>query len=70
MNRDRLEGNWKQLRGKIKEQWGKLTHDPQCEADGMRIKCAGGIQKRHGYAKEQAARQLKAFLHRNRNWAH
>lgn len=68
MNRERFEGNWKQFGGKVNEQWGRLTNDPQRELAGRRDQVAGRIQKRYGIAKEDAARQLKDFLDRNRNW--
>ncbi len=68
MNRDRLEGNWKQFGGKVKERWGRLTHDPQCESAGRRDQVAGIVQERYGISIEEAARQLQDFLDRNRNW--
>lgn len=68
MNRDRFEGSRKQFIGKVKERWGKLTSDPQRELAGRREQIAGRMQARYGIAKEEAARQLREFLHRNRNW--
>ena len=68
MNQDRFEGNWRQFGGKVKEQWGRLTNDPQREFAGRRDQLAGRIQERHGVAKEGADRQLKDFLDRNRDW--
>ena len=68
MNRDRLEGGWKQFGGTVKEQWGRLTHDPRCELAGRRDQLAGRVQQRYGISKEQSARQLKDFLDQNRNW--
>lgn len=68
MNHDRFEGNWRQFGGKVKEQWGRLTHDPQREFAGRRDQLAGKEQVRYGVAKEEAARQLKDFLDRNRDW--
>jgi uncharacterized protein YjbJ (UPF0337 family) len=68
MNQDRFGGNWKQFGGKVKEQWGRLTNDPQRESAGRRDQLAGRIQERYGIAKEEAARQLKDFRDRNRNW--
>lgn len=68
MNPDRFEGNWKQFRGKVKEQWGRLTHDQRREAAGRRDQLAGRIQARRGFSKEEAERQLQEFLNRNRNW--
>ena len=69
MNRDRFEGTCKQIRGKLKERLGKLTHDPQREFAGLHEQHAGRIQERYRCLQEQAARQLKAFLQRNQNWA-
>ena len=68
MNKDRFEGSYKQFRGKVKAQWGRFTHDTQREFAGLRDQRTGRIQERYGYSKEEAARQLKDFLHRNRNW--
>jgi uncharacterized protein YjbJ (UPF0337 family) len=61
MNSDTLSGNWKQLRGKVKEQWGKLTDDDLEVASGRRDQIVGAIQKRYGLAKDEAERQLKEF---------
>ncbi len=68
MNQDRIAGIWKQFRGKVKGRWGELTHDPQVVTAGARDQLAGRIQERYGVSKEEAARQLKDFLDRNRNW--
>jgi len=68
MNQDRFEGNCKQLLGKIKERWGKLTNDPQREFAGLCEQRAGIIQERNGILKDESALQLKEFLRRNRNW--
>jgi uncharacterized protein YjbJ (UPF0337 family) len=68
MNRNRLHGIWKQLRGKVKEQWGTLTDDPLTVAAGTRDRLDGRIQERRGILRQQADRQLKDFRHRNRDW--
>ena len=68
MNRDRIEGNWKQFSGKLKEQWGRLVHDDSSVDSGRSDQLAGSIQVRHGDSKEEAARQVRDFLYRNRNW--
>jgi len=68
MNWDRVEGSLKQFGGKVNEQWGRLTHDPQREFAGRRDQFLGKNQERYGVAKEEAARQLRDFLDRNRNW--
>ncbi len=68
MNRDRVEGNLKQFSGKLQEQWGALTrNDLQVDA-GRRDQLAGSIQARDGRSKEEAERQVREFLHRNRDW--
>jgi len=64
MNWDRIEGGWKQLSGKVKEQWGKLTDDDLTEIAGKRDQLAGKIQARYGVAKDEAERQLDDFAKR------
>ena len=68
MNRDRVEGNWKQFSGKLKEQWAKLTHNDLGVNAGKRDQLAGCIQVRHGNSKEESERQVRDFLCRNRDW--
>ena len=68
MNRDRVEGNLKQLGGKLKEQWGNLTRNDVGVDAGRRDQLAGSIQVRHGLSKEEAERQVRDFLYRNRDW--
>jgi uncharacterized protein YjbJ (UPF0337 family) len=68
MNRDQVEGNWKQFSGKLREQWGKLTRDDLGMNAGKRDQLAGSIQVRHGISKEESERQVRDFLYRNRDW--
>jgi len=65
MNEDRIEGNWKQVKGKVKEQWGKLTDDDLDVIAGKRDQLLGRIQERHGIAKDEAERQVKSFERSN-----
>ncbi len=65
MNQDRMEGNWTQFKGKVKEQWGKLTDDDLDTIAGKREQLLGRIQERHGLAKDEAEEQLGAFRERN-----
>jgi uncharacterized protein YjbJ (UPF0337 family) len=61
MNTDQLKGNWKQIVGKAKEKWGKLTdHDWQV-VEGKRDQLVGRIQERYGIAREAAERQVADF---------
>lgn len=59
MNWDRVEGNWKQLKGKVKEQWGKLTDDHLDQIAGNRDQLVGRIQEAYGIGKDDAERQVK-----------
>lgn len=64
MNWDRIEGNWTQFTGKVKEQWGKLTDDDMTEIAGKRDVMVGKVQERYGIAKDQAERELDEFASR------
>ena len=68
MNRDRVEGNWKQFSGSVRAQWGRLTGNESGANAGKRDQLAGSIQERHGLTEEESARQLRDFLRRNRDW--
>jgi uncharacterized protein YjbJ (UPF0337 family) len=57
MNQDRIQGRWKQLKGKVREQWGKLTDDDLDVIAGRRDQLLGRIQQRHGQAKDEAGRE-------------
>lgn len=66
MNWDRVEGNWKQLKGKVQTQWGKLTDDDIDIVEGKRTELAGKLQERYGYAKDQAEREIDTWLNSGR----
>jgi len=57
MNWDQIEGKWKQAKGSMKQQWGKLTDDDLDVIAGQREKLVGKLQERYGYAKEDAQRR-------------
>jgi uncharacterized protein YjbJ (UPF0337 family) len=61
MNTDQLEGRWKQLKGRIKERWGKLTDDQLDRVSGNWDRLAGLIQEQYGEAREEVERQVKDF---------
>jgi uncharacterized protein YjbJ (UPF0337 family) len=67
MNEDVLKGQWKQLMGSIKQQWGKLTDDELTEIDGNREKLLGKLQERYGYARSQAEQELETYLETRRS---
>ena len=58
MNKDIAAGNMKQLKGKIKEQWGKLTDDDLDQIAGKRDQLEGKIQERYGIAKDQVRKDV------------
>lgn len=62
MNRDVLEGKWMQVKGKVKQQWGRLTDDELDVINGRYDELAGLIQERYGYSRDEAANELDMFL--------
>jgi uncharacterized protein YjbJ (UPF0337 family) len=66
MDWDRVEGNWKQVRGKIKEKWGDLTDDDLNKIDGRREQLEGKIQERYGLARDMVRRDVEDWLRAQR----
>jgi uncharacterized protein YjbJ (UPF0337 family) len=64
MNWDQIEGNWKQMSGKVKEKWGQLTDNDLTKINGHREQLEGLIQKQYGYSKEQAKKEIDDWLSR------
>jgi uncharacterized protein YjbJ (UPF0337 family) len=62
VNSDQLQGKWKQVKGSVKERWGKLTDDDVNVIDGQRDQLVGRVQERYGIAKEQAQKQVDEWL--------
>lgn len=61
MNKDTVKGNWKQISGKLKEKWGKLTDDDLKAAEGNNEYLMGKLQEHYGIAKDKAAEHLKGI---------
>ena len=59
MNQDILAGKWKQMRGQVKEWWGKLTDDDLDRIDGAMDKLAGTLQERYGWKRDEVEREMK-----------
>jgi len=57
MNSDQFEGKWKQLKGSVKQRWGKLTDDDLTTLSGKKDELVGKIQERYGITREQAQRE-------------
>lgn len=64
MNKDVIAGNWKQLVGKAKVQWGKLTDDDLAQIEGRQDQLVGRIQERYGLAREEVERRVRAWEQR------
>ena len=64
MDWDRVEGNWMQFKGKIRQQWGKLTDDDLEKIQGNREQLEGKIQERYGKAKDAAREDVDSWLNR------
>ena len=58
MNSDQLQGKWKQIKGSVKERWGKLTDDDLNIIDGKHDQLVGKIQEKYGIAREAAQKQV------------
>ena len=67
MDWNRVEGNWKQMKGKVKEQWGKLTDNDLDVINGKRDQLEGRIQERYGYQKDQVKKDIDDWYGRQ-NW--
>ncbi len=65
MNWDRIEGNWKQVGGQVREQWDRLTDDHLERIAGKRDQLVGNIQESYGIARDEAERQVMAWEMRN-----
>ena len=65
MNWDIVEGKWKELKGSVQNQWGKLTDDQLDQIEGNREKLAGQIQAEYGRTKDEAEREIDDWLARH-----
>jgi len=62
MNEDTFKGQWMQLKGKIREQWGKLTDDDVDQIQGKSEQLIGKLQNRYGIARDEAERQFDTWM--------
>ncbi len=65
MNKDILQGQWLELKGKVKQQWGKLTDDEISQIEGKETELLGLLQKKYGYSKDEAKRQFDNFFNKD-----
>lgn len=68
MNWEIFEGNWKQLKGKVQTQWGKLTDDQFDVIAGKRTELSGKLQESYGITKDEAEEQIKRFEESNKDY--
>lgn len=68
MNWDIIKGNWKQARGALKAQWGKLTDDDFDVIEGHRDQLSGKIQAYYGLTKEEAEKQIDEWQRKVKSW--
>jgi len=61
MNTEQMKGQWRQVKGEIKKQWGKLTDDELDRIAGEKDKLVGKLQEKYGISKEEAERQINDF---------
>ena len=62
MDWNRVEGNWKQVKGAVKQQWGKLTDDDLTQINGSQEKLEGIIQERYGIARDETRKQIELLV--------
>lgn len=62
MNRNEIEGNWKQFKGRAKEKWGELTDDDLDRIEGRRERLIGVLQERYGKSQNQASKEADEFF--------
>ncbi len=67
MNTDQLQGKWKQVKGSLKERWGKLTDDDITAINGQSDQLVGRIQERYGVARQDAQNQVDEWMRLNSN---
>ena len=65
MDWNRVEGNWKEVKGKIKQQWGQLTDNDLAQINGRRDQLEGKIQQRYGLAKDRVRKDVDDLVGRS-----
>ncbi|HXF90819.1 MAG TPA: CsbD family protein [Candidatus Nitrosotenuis sp.] len=67
MNKDIIEGKWHEIKGKLKQQWGKITDNDILKMKGTHEELCGIIQEKYGYQRDKAEKEINEFIHKN-NW--
>ncbi len=66
MNKDIIQGKWKEIKGQVKQQWGELTEDDVSKMKGSFEELQGILQKKYGYDKERSEKEIDIFVKKNR----
>ena len=66
MNKDIIKGHWHEIKGNLKQQWGKLTDDQITQMQGSYEELEGALQKSYGYQKDQAKKEIETYIDRNK----
>lgn len=66
MNKDIIQGKWTEIKGQVKQQWGKLTDDDIATMKGSSQELSGKLQQTYGYAKDRAEQEINDFVKKNR----
>lgn len=65
MNKDIVQGKWKEIQGTIKKQWSELTDDDIGKMKGSYEELEGALQKKYGYEKDRTEKEIEKFLEKN-----
>lgn len=65
MNKDIIKGNWKVIKGQLKQRWASITDDDILKMEGTEEELAGTLERRYGYGKDQAKKEIKNFIDQN-----
>jgi uncharacterized protein YjbJ (UPF0337 family) len=66
MNKDIIQGKWEEVKGQLKQQWGKLTDDEITKMKGSYQELVGHLQKSYGYEKDKASEEINDFIKKNK----
>ncbi len=66
MNKYIIQGKWHEIKGKVNQQWGKISDDEITELKGSYEELQGLLQKKYGYQKDEAEKEIQTFIEQNK----